>query len=197
MTTYLLVRHAHSRWTPDEMRPLSAQGLDAAQQVVRTLIQFPIEAIYASPYTRALQTIEPYAAETGLPICIEDDLRERQLGGRPADDFEAAIEAVWRNPSFAHPGGESNRTAQQRGVAVLEALHLRHPIGHVAVATHGNLMALILQHYDPSLGYDFWRQLRMPDVHRLQMARDGSVAIERIVENGGASPPAALSLYSK
>ena len=88
---------------------------------------------------------------------------------------------MWRDPHIAHPGGESNVVAQQRGVAAVE--NLRHQHGdaeHVALATHGNLLALILQHYDPALGYEFWQALTMPDVYRLSLGPQGATNIERI-----------------
>lgn len=169
MSTFYLVRHAHADWVPDENRPLSPQGKKDTQWVVDKLHLFPITAIYASPYRRAHQTVEPLAKRLHLTIKTIPDLRERQLAGEPVEDFDAAVATLWHNPSFAHPGGESNRAAQQRGVAVINKLIHDHPNDHVVLATHGNLMALILQHFDPAIDYEFWQALRMPDIYYLNL----------------------------
>lgn len=71
--------------------------------------------------------------------------------------------------------------AQQRGIAALEKLRQQHgDAEHVVLATHGNLLALILQHYDPALGYAFWQALTMPDVYRLSLEPHDATKIERI-----------------
>ena len=36
-TTFLLVRHAHAEWVPNEMRPLSVKGSRDAERVARIL----------------------------------------------------------------------------------------------------------------------------------------------------------------
>jgi 2,3-bisphosphoglycerate-dependent phosphoglycerate mutase len=40
------------------------------------------------------------------------------------------------------------------------------------LATHGNLLALVLNALDPRFGYEFWRQLSFPDLYQLMF--DGS-----------------------
>ena len=56
----------------------------------------------------------------------------------------------------------------------------QHPAERVVLATHGNLLALVLQHYDPAIGYPFWRSLTMPDIYRLDLCAGGSASIARI-----------------
>jgi 2,3-bisphosphoglycerate-dependent phosphoglycerate mutase len=41
------------------------------------------------------------------------------------------------------------------------------------------MMALVLQHYDPRVDYDFWRALTMPDVYELRTER-GAARIHRL-----------------
>lgn len=172
-TVFYFVRHAHTDWTPDEGRPLSPAGQIAAQRLAHLLSAYPIDRIYASPYRRARQTVEPLADRLGLPIDIEADLRERELGELPAgEDFQAAVKGTWQEPAYAHPGGESNLAAQRRGVAVVRRL-LEQALGeHVVLSTHGNLLALVSQHYVSSIDYDFWIALTMPDVYQLKINGD-------------------------
>jgi 2,3-bisphosphoglycerate-dependent phosphoglycerate mutase len=180
MTVFYLIRHAHADWTPDKQRPLSSRGQADAQRVAELLCSSPITRIYSSPFRRARQTVGPLAGELGLPLHIEPDLRERKLGGGASvSDFFAAVERTWRDPSYAHPDGEPNSAAQRRGVAVVERLREQYSGEHLVLSTHGNLMALVLQHYDRHIDYDFWKGLAMPDVYRLRM-ESGEVSIIRL-----------------
>ena len=175
MTVLYLVRHAHADYVPDEQRPLSAQGVVAAGRVAGLLGQLPVRAIYASPYRRAWQTVESLAGKLGLPLRFEPDLRERTLGRLPAElDFAAAVRQTWADPAFAHPAGETNAAAQRRGVAVVQRLLAQHPDQRLVLATHGNLLALVLQHFDPGVGYAFWQSLTMPDVYELRVEGDAA-----------------------
>jgi 2,3-bisphosphoglycerate-dependent phosphoglycerate mutase len=110
----------------------------------------------------------------------EPGLRERKLSGEPiVDDFFAAVKRTWEDPTYAHPGGETNAAAQRRGVAVVQQLRGLYTEEHIALSTHGNLLALVLQHYDPSVDYAFWRALAMPDVYELRID-EGETAISRL-----------------
>ncbi len=180
MTTFYLVRHAHADWTPDEDRPLSARGRADAERVADLLQPFPITAVCASPCRRARETVEPLAARLDLPIRELPDLRERQLAAGAVDDFLDAVAATWRDPAFAHPGGEANAVAQKRGVAVVRRLQEQHPAGHIVLGTHGNLLALVLQHFDPAVDFAFWQALTMPDIYQLTLSGAVAAAVRRI-----------------
>jgi 2,3-bisphosphoglycerate-dependent phosphoglycerate mutase len=180
MSTFYLVRHAHANWTPDENRSLSARGREDAGRVANILQQYPIGAIYSSPFQRARQTIAPLANRLGLPVHIEPGLRERRLGNSSTGGFFKAVKATWQNPSFAHPGGESNGAAQRRGLAVVRRLQEQHVAEHIVLSTHGNLMALILQGFDPSVDFVFWKSLTMPDIYTLTLSQVGEAATDRL-----------------
>jgi 2,3-bisphosphoglycerate-dependent phosphoglycerate mutase len=180
MRTFYLVRHAHAHWTPDENRPLSAQGHRDARRVADILHGYPIGAIYTSPFQRARQTIEPLAARLDLPLQVEPDLRERRLGDSGAVDFFAAVARTWADPSFAFPDGESNAAAQRRGLAILHRLLERETADHIVLSTHGNLLALILQAFDPAIDFAFWQSLTMPDIYALSFGKIGKVSTSRL-----------------
>lgn len=180
MSTLYLVRHAHADWNPDENRSLSAQGLEASNRVAEILRSYPIRAIYSSPSQRARQTIAPLATRLGLAVRIEPALQERELGKGPFEDFFIAVEATWRDPQFSHPDGESNLIAQQRGLAVVRRLREQHPTEQLVLSTHGNLLMLILQAFDPAVDFAFWKSLTMPDIFSLTWSPSGNVAIRRL-----------------
>ena len=167
-TNIYLVRHAHSLYTPDEMnRPLSEKGLKDTEKVTELLSHENITHAISSPYKRAIQTMEGIAAHFKLRIEIDDGFRERKLSGGPVENFEEAVLLAWKNLSFALPGGEAGYRAQERGIASLKNAIARYHGGNIAIGTHGNLMALIMNHYDKKYDYAFWSNLHMPDIYKL------------------------------
>ena len=180
-TTILLVRHAHADWCPDEMRPLSSVGRVEARTLCDRLAAERPRAIYSSPYRRALETVEPLSKRLGLTINVLEDLRERTLDLEPVEDWQAAIRPTWEDFSRAFPaGGETNAEALQRARGVVDLLTLRHPGDTIVVATHGNQLTLMLRVFDPSKGFDFWRQLATPDLYRWVIGPEGNRRLERL-----------------
>src|SRR5215207_3796452 len=102
-----LIRHAHSAYSPDEMRELSPSGHAAAKHVAELLEGRAVSRIVSSPYTRAIQTVQPLADRLGVAVEIEPDLRERLLCTEVLADFHGPLERVWRDFDFCYPGGES------------------------------------------------------------------------------------------
>ena len=166
---FYLVRHAHAAWTPDENRPLSERGQQDALCVAELLSAQPISAVYASTARRAQQTVAPLAKRLGLALQITPALDERRLCKGVAEDFEAAVRETWADFGFAHPGGETNAEAQQRGLALVRDLSTGCPEAQIVLGTHGNLLALLVQGILPAYGYTFWQSLTMPDLYRLEL----------------------------
>jgi 2,3-bisphosphoglycerate-dependent phosphoglycerate mutase len=191
VTTLYLVRHAHASWTPDEGRSLSAEGRAAASHVAALLRDEPIRAVYASTPRRAVQTVEPLAELLGLTVTTVKKLRERRLSGEPVDDHGAAVAWCWANPGAALPGGESNLEARRRGVAVIDELASRHAGEAVVVGTHGNLLALILQQFQPVVDYAFWSQLTMPDIYALTLRAGEPPVVTRLWDASDRFMPGA------
>jgi broad specificity phosphatase PhoE len=148
-------------------RPLSASGRAAARALVAELVGEPIAALYSSPYPRAVQTIEPLAAARGLDVTIVPDLRERLLSTGDLPDWEEHCRRSFGDFEYAPAGGESSAAAQARAETALAALAGVHPAQTIAVASHGNLIALMLHARDPSIGFAFWRAMPMPAVYRV------------------------------
>jgi 2,3-bisphosphoglycerate-dependent phosphoglycerate mutase len=180
MTTIYLVRHAHAEWNPDENRPLSERGRASAVVVAELLSKSPIRAIYSSPARRALETVELLAHRLQLEPVKVADLRERELLVEAGMDFETVVKAAWLAPESASVGSESNNIAQARGLAAIRKIVDEQAGGHSVVATHGNLLALILNGLKPTFGFDFWRALTFPDVYELRFQRASLVNVRRL-----------------
>ncbi|MFP4977529.1 histidine phosphatase family protein [Paenibacillus sp. CN-4] len=182
MNTHIyLVRHAHSNYSSDELnRPLSERGKRDADKVTEILKKEGIQVLISSPYKRAVQTIEGLADTLGASIVIENSFRERTLAGQPVDDFESALSKVWEDDCFAWEGGESNLDARQRGVEALTTILKQYPGKNIAVGTHGNLMVLIMNHFDKRYDFAFWKQLKMPDIYKLTFNGFRLVEVEQL-----------------
>jgi 2,3-bisphosphoglycerate-dependent phosphoglycerate mutase len=185
MTTIYLVRHAHAEWSPDENRPLSERGRANAVVLGELLSRSPIGAIYSSPARRALETVELLAHRRQLEPIKVADLRERELFVEAGTDLETVVKATWLAPESASVGSESNNIAQARGLAAIRKILDEHTGGHSVAATHGNLLALILNGLRPTFGFEFWRSLTVPDVYELRFHRASLVSVRRIW-NGAA-----------
>jgi 2,3-bisphosphoglycerate-dependent phosphoglycerate mutase len=172
----LLVRHAAAIPTgtdgweeADDERPLTEEGLQAAEHLADELEPWVLTDVYSSPYARARQTVEPVARRRGLPIQVLPDLRERRLTTAPRDDWMEQLRLAWTDPDHALPGAESGRSAQRRGIGVLDLLRVRHPDGgRILVGSHGNLISLILQVLEPGVDFAFHLAMPMPAIYHLE-----------------------------
>jgi 2,3-bisphosphoglycerate-dependent phosphoglycerate mutase len=170
-TTIYLVRHAESQPSaevPEPAWPLSARGLAQAQALVPAMRELGIVAIYASPYLRAQHTVAPLAAALGVELQVVDALRERALGQlERGADHRAMVERYWADPGFALPDGESNTACTLRVAPAIAQLAARHRGDAIAIASHGNALALYLATLDPRFGFEQWRSMRNPDLFRV------------------------------
>jgi 2,3-bisphosphoglycerate-dependent phosphoglycerate mutase len=177
-----LVRHAHSDYGPDEMRALSASGHRAAQRIADLLQDRAIGLIVSSPYTRAVQTVQPLADRLGISIQVDADLRERHLSAGPLDEFQRRLEATWRDFDLAYPGGESSTAAQARVSRAIRRIVESAGNRNVVVASHGNALALFLRTIDSTIDFQFWSRMSMPDVYAVAPQNDTAWSYQRIYD---------------
>jgi 2,3-bisphosphoglycerate-dependent phosphoglycerate mutase len=168
LTNVYFVRHAHSTYTPDELnRPLSEIGKADAEKITQILKKENIDYFISSPYKRAVQTVEGAAHFFSKEVIIENGFKERKLSESPVENFDIAITKVWAEPTFFWKGGESNIIAQKRGVETTLKILEKYEGNNIAIGTHGNIMVLIMNYFDENYGFNFWRELDMPDIYKL------------------------------
>jgi phosphohistidine phosphatase SixA len=84
----IVVRHAEAApGDPDELRPLTPSGRDAARVLGEQLAQEPIDLILTSPLLRARETADAIARSVHAPVEVDDRLA-------PGATAAAATEAV-------------------------------------------------------------------------------------------------------
>ncbi|MHA7966768.1 histidine phosphatase family protein [Paenibacillus sp. CAU 1782] len=181
-TIIYFVRHAESFYIAGEERSrgLSPKGKNDALRVTAKLEQAGIEIYLSSPYERAIQTISGGAAKHNDIVLVED-LRERHVGRIPEGHgtFKEAKFMLYDDFQYSFQDGESSLQAQQRAVKALLQLLKVYEGRKIAVGTHGDIMTLMLNYFDKTFHYDFWRSTTMPDIYKLEFEGDALVHVTR------------------
>lgn len=147
----VLVRHGRTAWNAEGRflgrsdLPLDAQGAAAAEAWAAAGAVGPVDAVYASPLRRALETAVRIGPLTGT----DDGLRELDQGEL---EGQVAMEALATRPAWFRqwrddptgvvlPGGESLDACRDRCLAALARIAARHTPGQ-RVAVVGHQLAL-------------------------------------------------------
>jgi probable phosphoglycerate mutase len=158
-TLVLLVRHGQTPKT-GVILPGRAPGLHLADEgrrqaeaVAQRIGRLPsVAAVYTSPLERARETAAPIASARRLPLRVERDLNEcdvgewtglllRRLGRKPE------WQLVRHHPSgFRFPGGESFTEMQARLTEMLARLVERHPGETIAAVSHADPIKAVVAH---------------------------------------------------
>jgi probable phosphomutase (TIGR03848 family) len=156
MATLFLIRHAVTAQTGRVLYGqtpgigLDDRGRAQAAGLVERFGSIRLTAIYSSPLERCVQTVEPLAAAQRLAVKVLPELIEMDAGswtGRTLAQVRRTKPwaTVQKQPSaFRFPDGEGFVEAQARAVQAVERIARRHPRGRVAVATHGDIVRIVL-----------------------------------------------------
>ncbi len=183
-TRILMLRHAKSVFsTDDQGRGLSEAGAAAAKDLAENLpVDLQLDAIYSSPYRRAMDTARPLSEKRNLEILQDMRLRERKVADEPIEDFDAFAACQWLDESFYLPGGESLDEVTARGKEAVLAIESRHRGKTVLIASHGTWMGAVFHAFDPGFGYPEWKALQMPDLWEMVFYKGIWVETRRVIE---------------
>jgi broad specificity phosphatase PhoE len=119
-------------WVGDHLiRPLTELGHRQAQSLV-TALGTDVDAIYSSPALRCLQTVQPLANVTGLPVAGLAELLDTEQFAEPRE---------WTEGKYKHIGeAVGGGWAAGRGLRALLAMVRQHPDGRVVAASHGDII---------------------------------------------------------
>jgi 2,3-bisphosphoglycerate-dependent phosphoglycerate mutase len=150
MTEVLVVRHAKaaSEDLPNAEKPLSEQGRDDARELATILASLGINAIYSSPFRRALETVAPLCEATGLEVMIRSDLRESE---KEEELFEV----------------------RKRMVSAVAEIARDNEGSRIVVCTHGGTTWGLISHFCSDFGYEQYKEIDTPDVRRFVYEEDG------------------------
>lgn len=180
MKKLIVVRHCSATGQEHEA-PLTAIGEHQANDLASFLIteQLTIQNIISSPFTRAVQSITPYASHMQLPIQEDERLTERILSDVPMSNWLQMLEQTFTDIDIAFPGGESTRQATERVQSLIHSILQDDTQKVTLLVTHGNLFTLILKIFDASIGFSTWKSLSNPDVYEITIEQ-GMATIHRL-----------------
>ncbi len=123
-------------WTGDHLiRPLTELGHQQAQSLVPAL-GTDVDAIYSSPALRCLQTIQPLASATGLPVVKLAELIDTVEFAEPRQWTEGKYKQI----AEAVGGG----WAAGHALRALMTMARQHPGGRTVAASHGDIIPAFL-----------------------------------------------------
>ncbi|WP_010274226.1 histidine phosphatase family protein [Paenibacillus senegalensis] len=185
MKTIYLVRHCKAEGQAPAAR-LTSIGTRQAEELAEFFTDKQVDAIIASPYERAHSSIKPTANRLGLTISLEERLKERVLAEKDLADWLDKLRATYDDLDICYEGGESSRTAMNRAVRVVQEA-LASQSQSIILVSHGNLLSLLLKHFDSRIGFKEWSDMSNPDVFELTFSiadrstlTDFSPSIKRI-----------------
>ena len=157
---------------------LSVEGHDQSARLASYLATESIDAIYSSPMKRAMQTAEPLAQTTGLPISIVDDVAEYdRLSNEyiPIEELRAANDERWHKLVAGGWQSDSDtlESFRNRVISSLEQLISQHASQRIVVTCHGGVINQYLAHI---LGIATERGFFYPQytsIHRVIAAQNG------------------------
>jgi broad specificity phosphatase PhoE len=194
-THVLLIRHGQSegnaerRFGGHTATPLSPRGRRQANATAHSLRDEDLTAIYSSDLARAVETAQPLAKLTGLPINSTDAFRERSVGVMEGLTFEDAAQqhpdqyAALLRRDFEHvlTGGESYRQLLDRAWQKLDAIIALHKGGRIAVFSHTGTICILTLHLMGALDAPelrpVWIMSANCGVTRFELRDDGFVRV--------------------
>ena len=149
--TMLLIRHGETMWNAEKKLqghrdvPLSEVGILQAQALAQKLEAHPIDAVYASDLSRAVQTAEALASSRGLKVQSVPELREMNFGlweGMSYQEIQAnypgQLNAWCKDPLSAKPpDGELVSEMAVRVFEAMKSIVTANENRQVAVVCHG------------------------------------------------------------
>lgn len=197
-THVLLIRHGQSegnaerRFGGHTATPLSPRGRRQAQALARALKDEELTAIYSSDLARALETAQPLANLTGLPVNATNAFRERSVGVMEGLTFENAAQqhpeqyAALLRRDFEHvlTGGESYRQLLDRAWQKLDEIIAENQGGKIAVFSHTGTICILALHLMGALDAPelkpVWITSANCAVTRFELRDDGLVRVQAV-----------------
>ncbi len=167
-TRIYLIRHAETettiedRFAGSQNLPLAPEGREHSDELATRLKGFPMDAAYASPLKRAMETAQIVATPHGITVTPVEALREIEHGhwegltrAEVEQKYPDEYAAYERDPlDFAPQGGTSAKSVVERAVPALLAIVRAHPNGAVVVVSHKATNRLLIGYF---LGIDLKR----------------------------------------
>lgn len=172
-----VIRHCEATGQSEDA-PLTAKGFQQAELLANFLQDIGIERVICSPYLRAQQSVAPFVQRNNIPLTVDNRLSERVLSGSNMDNWLHCLRQTFDDFDLSFDGGESSKHSMERVVHAINDFVSTESTCN-AVVTHGNLMTLLLRHFDARFGFDEWARLTNPDVF-LVSVDENKATVQRV-----------------
>ena len=153
--TFYFVRHGESEanaarhFAGRTDSPLTQRGREQAEVVAEALAKTPFDRIVSSPLSRCRDTAVVIARRHQLPVDLEPDLVEIDVGEKTGSPFdEARGLPEWRDDGFvAWPRGETLDQVLSRAHRVITRIAAESAGERVLVVGHGGVTRILMSHF--------------------------------------------------
>ena len=153
-----LIRHGETEWnTTGRWQgilpvPLNDIGREQARKLAAALRQDAIQMIYTSTLSRAAETAQIVADTLGIPVSVDERLRELDIGVFQGLTVEEILQrhaqeyADFMSQPIAYvlPQGESREQMGQRMMAAWNDFISQTDKQHIAIVSHGGAIKMLL-----------------------------------------------------
>jgi len=156
MTTIGWIRHGVTDWNLERRAqgqtdiPLNDAGRAQARLVAERLKgEEAWDVVYSSDLSRAKETAETIGKALGLPVRLDERLREMSFGtmeGTTPEERVIQFGSGWETLDF---GRETPEAAAARGASFVEDVLARHAGERVLIVSHGALIGSTLRRLAP------------------------------------------------
>lgn len=163
----IILRHAERYDSPLFETSLTEEGLQQAEDLVELLKKHKIDAIYASPFLRVLQTIYPYCCESGDEVNIENSFYEcLECDEFTYDNYKHRVSELFEKyPKFKKIVGnyessmnlanlshvETETDIKNRVYRFIWKLNKQYPDKCILIVTHMTICNTIKKYFDDSV----------------------------------------------
>ena len=153
--TIYFVRHGESeanaarRFAGRTDSPLTERGLRQAEAVADELAKVHFDRVVSSPLSRCRDTAIVIAKRHGLPVDLDPDLVEIDVGDRTGVPFDEVRGLPnWRDDGFvAWPGGETLDQVIERALRAMDRITAQNAGQTVLVVGHGGVTRILMSHF--------------------------------------------------
>jgi broad specificity phosphatase PhoE len=203
----VLVRHGATDWNLQGRcqgatdRLLSEVGVRQAEQIATLLSDENLAAVYSSDLLRARQTAEIISRPHGLPVMIEEDIRELDHGELEGLTFNEIKQnysqflARWRSEpaEIPVPGGEKLIDVAERAWQGVNRIAERHSSARSIVVVSHNFPILGIVCRITGTHLNNYRSFHLDPCSITRLQRDGANAWNLTQVNNKQYPPQADS----
>lgn len=151
MTVLYFIRHAEadSAVNDQRTRPLTAKGKSDCKRIVNYLADKKISAVFSSPYTRAIDTIQGFSDEYNFEIQSRECLRGLRLDSNWITDYRTFFKDYWNDFFYHYSDGESIAQLQERSIPLINEILNVYKNQNIVISTHSICIAAMVAFYKP------------------------------------------------